>query len=112
MKTKKSQEIFKKSQTIFVGGVNSPVRAFGSVGGTPLVIKKGQGATIYDEDGNRYIDFVMSWGALILGHAHPVVVQTLQQTASHGTSFGAPTQVEYLLAKEIQKTFPSLQKIR
>ena len=95
-----------------VGGVNSPVRAFGSVGGTPLVIKKGQGAAIYDEDGNRYIDFVMSWGALILGHAHPVVVQTLQQTASHGTSFGAPTQVEYLLAKEIQKTFPSLQKIR
>ena len=112
MKTKKSQKIFKKSQTLLVGGVNSPVRAFGSVGGTPLVIKKGHGARVYDEDGNSYIDFVNSWGALILGHAHPSIVEAIQKVALLGTSFGAPTEVEYLLAKEIQKAFPSIQKIR
>ena len=92
MKTKKSQKIFKKSQTLLVGGVNSPVRAFGSVGGTPLVIKKGQGARVYDEDGNSYIDFVNSWGALILGHAHPSIVEAIQKAALLGTSFGAPTE--------------------
>ncbi len=112
MKTKKSQKIFKNSQTILVGGVNSPVRAFGSVGGTPLIIKKGHGACVYDEDGNSYIDFVNSWGALILGHARPSIVHAIQNTAAHGTSFGAPTEAEYLLAKEIQKAFPSMQKIR
>ncbi|MBI2646178.1 MAG: aminotransferase class III-fold pyridoxal phosphate-dependent enzyme, partial [Deltaproteobacteria bacterium] len=112
MKTKKSQKIFKNSQTLLVGGVNSPVRAFGSVGGVPLVIKKGRGVQVYDEDGNGYIDFVNSWGALILGHGHPSVVGAIQKAAPLGTSFGAPTQAEYLLAKEIQKAFPSIQKIR
>ncbi len=109
---KNSYEIFKKSQTLLVGGVNSPVRAFRSVGGSPPIIKRACGARLYDEDGCGYIDFVNSWGALILGHSHPSIVKAICEAASQGTSFGAPTKAEYLLARELQKAYPSLQKIR
>lgn len=109
---KLSQKIFQQSQDILVGGVNSPVRAFGAVGGIPRVIKKAKGAMIYDEDGNSYIDYINSWGALILGHAHPKVVNAICNTSKSGTSFGAPTHVEYSLAREIQKVFPSMEKLR
>ena len=107
-----SESLFKKFKKILVGGVNSPVRAFGAVGGTPLVIKRGEGSKIYDEDGNVYIDFVNSWGPLILGHAHPSIISAIQKTAQNGTSFGAPTALEYFLSQIIQKAFPSMQKIR
>src|SRR5262249_39305560 len=94
------------------GGVNSPVRAFRSVGGKPLFVKRGRGAFLYDVDGNRYIDYVGSWGPLIAGHAHPRIVSVLKKTASQGTSFGAPNLKEIELARLIQKFYPSMEKIR
>ena len=112
LKTKLSQKHFKEAKQYLVGGVNSPVRAFGAVGGTPLFIKKAKEAILIDEDGNSLIDFVCSWGPLILGHCHPAVVRAIQNTAQLGTSFGAPTQAETVFAKEIQKAFPSMEKIR
>src|SRR3989338_10285344 len=112
LKTKLSQKHFKEAKQYLVGGVNSPVRAFGAVGGTPLFIKKAKEAILIDEDGNSLIDFVCSWGPLILGHCHPAVVRAIQNTAQLGTSFAAPTQAETVFAKEIQKAFPSMEKIR
>ena len=94
------------------GGVNSPVRAFGSVGGVPRFIERGKGCRIYDVDGNEYIDYVGSWGPLILGHAHPKVLRALRDTLRRGTSFGAPTQIETELAEEICKLVPSIEKVR
>ena len=108
----KSQELFKKSQQVLVGGVNSPVRAFGSVGGTPRFVRSGKGATLYDEDGNAYLDFVGSWGPLILGHAHPKVTEAISKAAQAGSSFGAPTQKELSLANRVIDAFPSIEKIR
>lgn len=108
----KSKDLFGKSQQVLVGGVNSPVRAFLSVGGTPRFIRQGKGAYLYDEDGNRYIDFVGSWGPLILGHAHPKVTKAVSWQLKAGSSYGAPTRMEYLLAKKIIQAFPSVEKIR
>ena len=94
----KSKTAFERAKQSIPGGVNSPVRAFGAVGGTPPFVAKGKGARITDVDGNEYIDYVMSWGPLILGHAHPKVVAAIEEAVRGGTSFGAPTERETLLA--------------
>ncbi len=112
MNTSKSQKLFVTAQSLFPGGVNSPVRAFRSVGGQPLFVERGQGAYLQDVDGNRFIDYVLSWGPLILGHAHPAVVAALAEAASHGTSFGAPSQLEIELAQLIQTFMPSIEMLR
>ena len=108
----KSVTAFEKASRFIPGGVNSPVRAFRGVGGTPLFIESGKGAEIVDIDGNRYIDFVGSWGPLILGHAHPEVIKAVQSTAEKGTSFGAPTEMEIELAELITKMVPSIEMVR
>jgi glutamate-1-semialdehyde 2,1-aminomutase len=107
-----SERLFAAAQRVLPGGVNSPVRAFKSVGGTPRFIARGEGATLVDEDGNRYVDLVLSWGPLILGHAHPEVLDAVIQTASRGTTFGAPTELEVRLAERVVATFPSLEMVR
>lgn len=107
-----SKTLFEAAKNIFVGGVNSPVRAFKSVGGTPIFFKQGKGAKIISEDDTTLIDYVLSWGPMILGHAHPKVVAAITQAAQNGTSFGAPTQRETTLALLIREAMPSLQKIR
>lgn len=108
----RSERLFEKAKTYFPGGVNSPVRAFRSVGGTPLFIERGKGAHIWDADGNKYIDFCCSWGPLILGHAHPKVVKAVKKTVAKGSSFGAPTELENKLAELILKNIPFIEKIR
>jgi glutamate-1-semialdehyde 2,1-aminomutase len=112
MKTSQSEALFQTAQQFIPGGVNSPVRAFRSVGGTPRFIESGQGGYIWDADGNRYIDYVLSWGPLILGHAHEAVVQAIVETAARGTSFGAPTRLENELAELVIQTVPSVEMIR
>lgn len=112
MKTRTSEALFARARRILPGGVNSPVRAFRSVGGAPRFIARGKGAHVWDEDGNRYTDFVGSWGPLILGHAHPKVVAAIARAASNGSTFGAPTAAETVLAEEIRLSMPSMQKIR
>ena len=111
-KTAQSQQLFQKAQHYIPGGVNSPVRAFKSVGGTPRFIKSASGATITDADNVQYIDYVGSWGPMILGHAHPSVVKAVQNTASQGLSFGAPCELEVLLAEKVTNFFPSIDKVR
>lgn len=111
-KWRESGKLFRKALKIIPGGVNSPVRAFKAVGGNPLFIKKARGSRIYDVDGNEYIDYVLSWGPMILGHAHPVVVKALKSAVERGTSYGAPTALEIQLAELIIKTYPSIEKIR
>jgi glutamate-1-semialdehyde 2,1-aminomutase len=108
----RNEELFKKSMQLIPGGVNSPVRAFRSVGGTPVFVAKGAGAYFWDADGKKYIDYVGSWGPLILGHAHPEVVKAVQDVVANGMSFGAPTEGEYLLAQEICKLLPSIEQLR
>ncbi len=108
----KSRKLFAEAQKIFPGGVNSPVRAFKPVGGEPLFIERGAGAYLYDADGNRYIDFVGSWGPMILGHAHPAVVAAIVETAGRGTSFGAPSRLETELAEAIQMAMPHMEMMR
>ncbi len=110
--TSKSQQFFSQAQLHIPGGVNSPVRSFNAVGGTPLFIQSAQGAIIRDIDGNEYIDYVGSWGPMILGHAHPKVVKALQEAVSKSTSFGAPTEMEVKLAQLIKQMVPGLEKIR
>ncbi|MDO8754685.1 MAG: glutamate-1-semialdehyde 2,1-aminomutase [Anaerolineales bacterium] len=112
MNITKSISLFQEAQTIFPGGVNSPVRAFRAVGGQPLFIERGEGAYLYDVDGNRYIDYVLSWGPLITGHAHPKVVEAIQQAAIKGTSYGAPCPLEIDLAKSIMDFMPNIEMIR
>jgi glutamate-1-semialdehyde 2,1-aminomutase len=112
MTTKRSEELFAEAQHLFPGGVNSPVRAFRGVGGTPRFIASGDGAWIVDADGNRYIDYVLSWGPLILGHTHPAVVQAVQEQAARGMSFGAPTELESELARIIIEAMPAIEMIR
>jgi glutamate-1-semialdehyde 2,1-aminomutase len=112
MKTLQSETLFQRAQQLIPGGVNSPVRAFRSVGGTPRFIDHGQGAFIWDADDNRYIDYVLSWGPLILGHAHEAVVQAIVETAAGGTSYGAPTRLENELAELVIQTVPSIEMIR
>lgn len=108
----RSHRLFQRAKAKTPGGVNSPVRAWKGVGGTPLFIARGQGAHVYDSDGNRYIDFVGSWGPLICGHAHRQIVHELAKTARNGTTFGAPTEHEVKLAELVVRLIPSLQKIR
>ncbi|MEO5645540.1 MAG: glutamate-1-semialdehyde 2,1-aminomutase [Bacteroidia bacterium] len=112
MKTERSQELFEKAKEYFPGGVNSPVRAFRSVGGTPHFIARGKGAHIWDADGNEFIDYCCSWGPLILGHADKRVVEAIKTTAENGTSFGAPTALENVLAELILSNNPFIEKIR
>lgn len=112
MKQQQSQDLFTKAKELFPGGVNSPVRAFRSVGGSPLFIDKGKGSHIWDADGNEYIDYCCSWGPLILGHAHDGVLDSVAKTMRHGTSFGAPTRLENQLAELIIRNNPFLEKIR
>lgn len=107
-----NEQLFAQAQCHIPGGVNSPVRAFGSVGGTPRFISKGQGAYIWDANNQRYIDYVGSWGPLILGHAHPAVIEAVTQAAKHGLSFGAPTQGEVDLADLLCEMLPSLEQVR
>ena len=112
MTNKKSKELFKKAKQIIPGGVNSPVRAFKSVGGEPLFIKKASGSRIYDIDGNEYIDYVGSWGPMIVGHSNPKVVSALKKAVVNGTSYGAPTELEVQLAEMVTKAFPSIEMVR
>ena len=108
----RSREVFQRSLQYIPGGVNSPVRAFRGVGGDPLVIARGEGPYIYDVDDNRYVDYVCSWGPLILGHAYPAVVKAVQQAAKRGFSFGAPTEAEADLAQLLVEAVPSLEMVR
>src|SRR3982750_4361422 len=111
METKKSAELFDKAKNYFPGGVNSPVRAFRSVGGNPIFIEKGKGSHIWDADGNEYIDFCGSWGPLILGHANDRVLNEVETTMRKGTSFGAPTSLENSLAELILSNNSYIEKI-
>jgi len=108
----KSRSVFIEAQTLMPGGVNSPARSFGGVGGNPVVIARGEGAYLYDVDGNRYLDYVQSWGPMILGHAHPAVVSAVEAALKNGTSFGAPTEAESEFAKLLIEHVPALEKIR
>src|SRR5271165_2976146 len=102
----RSEQLFQRAQRSIPGGVNSPVRAFRSVGGTPPFIARAQGAFLWDADGRRYIDLVGSWGPMIAGHAHPAVVEAVQAAAASGLSFGAPTEAEVLFAERIVRLLP------
>ena len=108
----RNQQLFEQSQKHIPGGVNSPVRAFKSVGGTPLFFKRGQGPYVWDADNKQYIDYVGSWGPLILGHAHPDVVKAVQETAVNGLSFGAPTEIELTMADLLCQLVPSMEQVR
>ena len=109
---KRSQAAFDRAQQLMPGGVNSPARAFGAVGGTPIFIERAEGASLFDIDGNRYLDYIGSWGPMILGHRHPQVIAALEQTLSCGTSYGAPTLAESELAELIIEAIASIEKIR
>ncbi len=108
----RSREIFERAEKILVGGVNSPVRAFRSVGGEPLIIERGNGQFLYDADGNELLDYVCSWGAMLLGHANPAVTEAIADQAQRGTSYGATTELEVELATLITQAIPSIEKIR
>src|SRR5260221_13952042 len=107
-----SEELFARAQRLIPGGVNSPVRAFKAVGGTPLFIRKAEGARMWDADGKGYIDYMGSWGPLILGHAHPSVIEAITQAAARGTSYGAPCAAEVELADRVVRLVPSIEKVR
>lgn len=107
-----SQELFARAQRVIPGGVNSPVRAFKSVGGKPVFIRRGEGSRVYDEDGNCFIDYVCSWGPLILGHAHPEIVDAIRRAAGNGTTFGASTALEVELAEMITQAVGSIEMVR
>jgi len=109
---KRSREIFERAEKVLVGGVNSPVRAFRAVGGEPLIIERGNGANLYDADGNELLDYVCSWGAMILGHANPAISEAIAEQARRGTSFGVTTELELELAELIIKAIPFIEKIR
>ena len=104
--------MFKEARRHLPGGVNSPVRAFKSVGGYPPFVERAKGARIYDVDGRAYIDYVLSWGPMIVGHAHPRVVRAVTRAAESGMSFGAPTELEIKLAKLVKSAFPSIELVR
>lgn len=112
MNTAKSSQLFKEAQQVIPGGVNSPVRAFKSVGADPLFIRKASGSKIYDADGNEFIDYVGSWGPMIVGHCRPEVVKAVQETAASGASFGAPTELEIKLAEMVIDAVPSIEMVR
>src|SRR6516225_2067771 len=108
----RSREAFARACRVLPGGVNSPARAFGAVGGQPLFIARGEGPYLYDIDGNEYLDYIGSWGPLILGHAHPRVLRAVEDTARRGLSFGAPTEQETLMADLIIDAVPSIEMVR
>ncbi len=110
--TERSRQLFERACKLFPGGVNSPVRAFKAVGGTPVFLARGEGAFVWDADGNRYADFLGSWGPLILGHANPQVVAALAEAAGQGTTFGASTEREIQLGEAIRALFPSMERMR
>ena len=112
MNTTTSQQLFERAQLSIPGGVNSPVRAFKSVGGAPLFIQKAEGAYLFDADGNRYIDYIASWGPMILGHAYPAVVNAIREFAAYSTSYGAPTELEVKMAELIISMVPNVDLIR
>ncbi len=112
MTSTNQQQLFEKSQQLIPGGVNSPVRAFRSVGGTPIFFKKGLGSKLWDVDGKQYIDYINSWGPMILGHAHPEVIKAVQEVAANSLSFGAPTGLELEIAQLINKLVPSMEQVR
>ena len=112
MKITRSIKLFEQAQQLIPGGVNSPVRAFRSVGGQPRFIQRAKGSRLYDLDGNAYIDYVLSWGPMILGHAPAPVIAAIKKSAGQGTSYGAPTELEVQLAREIRAAFPSMEKSR
>ncbi len=107
-----SEQLFEEAREFIPGGVNSPVRAFGSVGGTPVFVEHAEGAYLYDADGRRYVDYVGSWGPMILGHAHPAVIEAVKTAAERGLSYGAPTAVETALARRVCELVPSIEKVR
>jgi glutamate-1-semialdehyde 2,1-aminomutase len=107
-----TDQLFEEARRVIPGGVNSPVRAFGSVGGTPVFIQRAEGAYLYGEDGRRYVDYVGSWGPMILGHAHPEVIEAVREAAGRGLSFGAPTIIETALARRVSELVPSIEKVR
>ena len=111
-KTARSEQLFEEARQLIPGGVNSPVRAFRGVGGVPRFIERGEGPYLFDVDGNRYIDYVLSWGPLILGHAYPTVVEAITEQAARGTSFGAPTELETELARLVVEAVPSVEMVR
>lgn len=108
----RSEAAFARAQQLMPGGVNSPARAFGAVGGTPIFFERALGAYLFDIDGNRYLDYIGSWGPMILGHRHPMVIEALEQALAHGTSFGAPTEAESELAELIIDAVPSVEMVR
>ena len=108
----RNEQLFERAQRSIPGGVNSPVRAFRSVGGTPRFIDRAEGPYFWDADGGRYIDYIGSWGPMILGHSHPAVVKAVQEAAARGLSFGAPTEAEVVMAEELLKLVPSMEQVR
>ncbi|HYG72659.1 MAG TPA: aminotransferase class III-fold pyridoxal phosphate-dependent enzyme, partial [Actinomycetota bacterium] len=108
----RSEELFARAQQVIPGGVDSPVRAFGSVGGTPRFAERGEGAYLIDADGDRYVDLVQSWGALLFGHARREIVDAAKAAAERGTSFGAPTELEVELAERISRAMPAVEMVR
>ena len=110
--TDRNEQLFTRAKAVIPGGVNSPVRAFGSVGGVPRFIKRAEGAFVWDENGKRYIDYVGSWGPAIVGHAHPEVLEAVREAALGGLSFGAPTEAEIVIAEEICRLVPSVERLR
>ena len=112
MNQSRSQSLLERAERVIPGGVNSPVRSFNAVGGTPPFIARGKGCRIWDVDDNEYIDYVGSWGPLILGHAHPAVLRAIRSALARGTSFGAPTELEVELAETVERIMPSVEKLR
>src|SRR5690625_3213114 len=108
----RSQQLFEEAQQLIVGGVNSPVRAFKGVGGTPVFFQQGEGAYLIDVDERRYVDYVLSWGPLAMGHAHPDVVAVVQEAVANGMSFGAPTEIEVRMAERVRELVPSMELVR
>src|SRR2546421_12281797 len=112
LKRPRSHALFQEAQTLLPGGVNSPVRAFRAVGGEPVFIDYASGPYLYDVDGNRYLDYVQSWGPMILGHVHPTVLEAVIEASRRGFSFGAPTHAESVLARLVIESVPSIEMVR
>src|SRR5215216_3142354 len=112
MQRPRSEQAFRRAQALIPGGVNSPARAFGAVGGLPLFITRGEGPYLYDLDGNRYLDFIGSWGPMILGHCHPKVVEATVAALKNGSSYGAPCELETQLAEMVIEAVPSVEMVR
>ena len=112
MSKETNAELFERARRVIPGGVNSPVRAFQAVGGIPRFMSRGEGAFVVDEEGNRYLDFMNSWGPLILGHCHPEVIEVIQNKAALGTTFGAPCRAEVELAEAVVASYPGLEQVR